>query len=970
MGVRSCGWCASATLAVFFMSACARPVPPSPEERRSWARETLARMTLEEKVGQLIFAKAWGEFVHEKDATLQDLIRAARAGRIGGVVFFKGDPLSTAWIANRLQDVAPLPLLVASDLEWGPAFRIEGATRFPSAMAVAAGGLVEDAAVQAEVTAREAQALGIHWALAPVVDVNLHPDNEVINVRSYGSDPQRVASLATAFIERAQALGLLTTAKHFPGHGATSADSHLELPVLRLARERLEEKEFVPFRAAIDAGVAAVMTAHVAVPALDGHEDRPATFSPEILEGVLRGELGFSGLIVSDALSMAAVRSRTWSGAIAVEAFQAGCDVLIVPEDPLVAWDALRRAVEDGRIAPERLDRSVSRILEAKARLNLPQKRTVDLRDVPRRVGDPRWSERIEAVASRAITLLRLEDRALPLLAEQTPRILLLSYVPAGDRSLMPSVLEEELAKRTPHVTHALMSSRTWEGELGTLDRIAGTTDAIVLASYARSAHRAQAPLEMILSRLAELRRPGTSLVLASFGNPYVLSGPLTAADALLAAYDVAEPSQRAVAAVLFGEIDIGGRLPVELGTEYPLGHGIPLERRRMELQRVDSPEEAGFSKEGIAEAMKVLHEAIEARAFPGVQVIVGRRGKIALARAEGRLTYGTASPPVTMDTLYDIASLTKVVVTTTLAMILHERGALELGRAVREYLPEFTGGGKDTVTVEDLLAHSGGLLWWKDLFKSVELAGTQRSYEDVQRDYIETISRLPLDYEPRSKSVYSDLGVLLLGEILERVSGRQLDEMAQREIFEPLAMGNTLFNPPAALRSRIAPTERDPWRGRLLQGEVHDENAFALGGVAPHAGLFSTAGDLARFAQMMLNGGVYGHARIVRADTIERFTHRAELAPESSRALGWDTPSGNSSAGRYFSADSYGHTGFTGTSLWIDPRREVFVVLLTNRVHPTRENDRIREVRRAFHDAVMKALLASGEDEIRPRIP
>jgi CubicO group peptidase (beta-lactamase class C family) len=285
--------------------------------------------------------------------------------------------------------------------------------------------------------------------------------------------------------------------------------------------------------------------------------------------------------------------------------------------------------------------------------------------------------------------------------------------------------------------------------------------------------------------------------------------------------------------------------------------------------------------------------------------------------------------------------------------MILYERGVLDLESPVERYVPEFRGEGKERVLVKDLLAHSGGLLWWTDLYRKHE----GKSPEDAKRGYLSSIYEMPLDSPPRSKMVYSDLGILLLGEILERVTGRGLEELATEEILGPLRMDDAMYRPPASLLSRIAPTEIDPWRGRLVRGEVHDENAFGLGGVAPHAGLFATARSLGAFAQMMLNGGAYGGRRLLRPQTLALFTRRANLVPGSSRALGWDTPSAPSSAGALFSASSYGHTGFTGTSLWIDPERELFAILLTNRVHPTRENSKITALRPEFHDAVINAL-------------
>lgn len=354
-----------------------------------------------------------------------------------------------------------------------------------------------------------------------------------------------------------------------------------------------------------------------------------------------------------------------------------------------------------------------------------------------------------------------------------------------------------------------------------------------------------------------------------------------------------------------------------------------------------------------------VVRAAVLDRAFPGGVLAVGLGGALVHLRAFGRLSYDPASPEAAPDTIYDLASLTKVVVTTTIAMTLVDEGRLDLAARVASFFPSFTGGAKGTVTVRHLLTHSGGLLWWAPFYKEA------RGKEEVLRRVLAT----DLQYEPGTKSVYSDLGLLLLGEILERVSGESFESLARGRVLEPLEMKDTLYRPPAALLPRIAPTEEDPWRGRVVRGEVHDENAFALGGVAPHAGLFGTAPDLARLGTMLLDRGTFAGRRLVSRATVELFTTRAGV-PGSSRALGWDTPGdesgrrsstpgepGYSSAGSSLSARSFGHTGFTGTSMWMDPERGLLVILLTNRVHPTRENDKIRAVRAQVADAVVSGL-------------
>jgi len=366
-----------------------------------------------------------------------------------------------------------------------------------------------------------------------------------------------------------------------------------------------------------------------------------------------------------------------------------------------------------------------------------------------------------------------------------------------------------------------------------------------------------------------------------------------------------------------------------------------------------------GFRPGGLEAVDAIVEAAVAARAFPGAVLAVGRDGALVHLRAFGRFSYDPDAAEVATDTLYDLASLTKVVVTTTLSMILLDEGKLDLDARVHAFFPAFSGPAKEQVSVRHLLTHSGGLQWWAPLYKEVQ----------GKKAYLERIVAMDLAYDPGAKSVYSDLGIILLGDILERVSGTPFEELAQKRVLQPLAMKDARYRPPAALLDRIAPTENDPWRGRVVRGEVHDENALALGGVAPHAGLFATAPDLAHLAQALLDGGVFGGRRIVSRATVELFTERAGV-PVSSRALGWDTPTdesgqrsstpgqpGYSSAGSLFSALSFGHTGFTGTSMWMDPERELYVILLTNRVHPTRENNKIRDTRAHVADAVVRAL-------------
>jgi beta-glucosidase-like glycosyl hydrolase/CubicO group peptidase (beta-lactamase class C family) len=863
---------------------------------------------------------------------------------VGILVVFESEVGSLPRLLNALQGEAALPLLVAADLERGLAFRVRrGVVPLPYAMALGATRSEEAARFTGEVAAREARALGVHWAFAPVADVNSNPDNPVINVRSYGEDPALAGRLAAAFVRGARQGGLLTTAKHFPGHGDTAVDTHLQVATLTADRDRLERLELVPFRRAIEAGVDAVMLGHIAVPALDP-SGTPAARSAPVIE-LLRSDLGFSGVVVTDALDMAGARAA-WTGDAVVRAVRAGADVMLLPPDPEVAVQALVRAVREGQLAPARLDASVLRVLQMKERLGLDHGRFVAEDGIAARVARPADLARTQAIARESITLVRNRGDVLPLRAEEPLRLLHLVLSSDLRNDAVQGIPEDELkARRIAVETLSFGPEISEEAAARLLARVAGFSHVLASCFVKVTGSKGTADMSPSHARLLRaLASAGPPVLVVSYGTPYLLR-QVPEVPVYLCAYGGAESSQRAAMAALFGEYAVGGVLPVTLPGLYPYGHGLQIPRRAMTLARA-RPEDLGFRPGGLAAADEVVERAVAEKAFPGAVLAVGKGGALVHLRAFGRMRYDADAPAVLPDTIYDLASLTKVVAATTMAMILADEERLDLAGPVSAFIPGFRGGAKDRVTVEHLLTHSSGLDWWAPLYK--ELSGRDA--------YLQRIAASELAYEPGSKSVYSDLGAILLGEILERVAGEGIESFARKRIFEPLALTDTLFRPGAALRARIAPTEQDPWRGRLLQGEVHDENAFAMGGVSAHAGLFGTARDLARFAQMLLNGGVLEHQRIVSREVVERFTRRAGV-PGSSRALGWDTPSEGSSAGTRLSPRSFGHTGFTGTSVWIDPERGLFVVLLSNRVHPSRDNNAIRQVRRDVADAVVEAL-------------
>jgi len=935
---------------------------PSKADRRlspaasQWVEATLRKMSVDEKIGQLLFATYHGSFTSTDAVAYAQMLHCVNDLHVGGFInitqasplgIVKSQAYPTAVLTNQLQATSKVPLLVGADFERGTAMRLDEGTSFPTAMALAAAGSPRDAYTMGKVTALEARAVGIHWIYAPVADVNNNPGNPIINTRSFGEDPARVAEFVKEFVRGVEENGALATAKHFPGHGDTASDSHIDLPVIRADRDRLEHLELVPFRAAIAAGAGSIMTGHLSVPALEPDPNTPATLSARILTDLLRHELHFEGLVVTDAMDMGGITVRYAPGEAAVRAFEAGADALLMPPVPDAAFEGLQGAVKSGRISRERLDISVRRILQAKAKLGLDKDRLVDINAINQKFGHVAWQSEAQDISDRGVTLLRDTPHRLPLDGTKPTRALLLAFY-ADPEPYPAEDLERELRPRFDALTTLRADTRFVKADMLKLPP-PDSYDVAILALFVRVSDRkgnVDVPPEQ--AALAEqLFKTGKPVITVGLGSPYLIER-FPQAETWLAAFGISDVAQISAARALFGQIPVRGHLPVTIpGVEMKLGFGLELPENPMTLQ----PMEGGDAQ--LQPAFQVIERAIADKAFPGATVAIGYRGKVSL-HAFGNLSYVANSAAIETHTMYDIASLTKVVATTTLVAKLAEGDfpvPLDLDARVERYLPEWATGPqpewRHQVTVRHLLTHTSGLPAFKEYWR------TSKNKQDT----LTKIFAEPLEYEPGTKEIYSDLGIILMAEIIERLTGRTLDDLARTYIFAPLAMKDTMFRPPKTLWPSIAPTEIDNnLRHRLVQGEVHDENAFAIGGVSGHAGLFSTAPDLAAFCQMLLNGGVYAHHRILRRSTIAQFTTPQQLS-SGTRTLGWAVPTEGGSSGHYFSVHSFGHTGFTGTSIWIDPDRQLFVVLLTNRVHPTRENQKIAQLRPAFHDAVMQAL-------------
>jgi beta-N-acetylhexosaminidase len=969
----------TASFALIF-SACGTVQSPSPSRNASvptasdsalasgWSGaraidSILARLTLEEKVGQMIMLRVPGYYLSTDGDIFDRLARRVTVKKIGGVILTQGDVYESAITLNALQRLAPLPLLVAADFEKGIAMRTRRGTSFPDAMALGATRKADLAFRMGKAIAREGRAIGVHQNFAPVADINTNPLNPAINTRAFTDDPALDSAMVSAFVRGAIEGGQMPTAKHFPGHGDTGDDSHLTLPVLSLSKARLDSMEFKSFRASIDAGVPSVMIGHLMVPSLDSL-NRPASLSPIVIQSLLRGSLKFSGLVVTDALEMQGVSRGGRAGDVALLAVKAGVDMLLVPPDEDDAIGAIVDAVKRGEIPLSRIDESVRRVLMAKRDVGLDRVRLVDPSNIASVVASRKHLALAREIGRGGITVLKNAGDLLPLPLNNGKRIavVLASDVeesrqeidrpgPSSTTESFGTYFAQNMRRRSPGVDVVRIDPTSSKEELESARNAVRKANIAVIALFVkvRTATGTVGPPEYLTQFTASLASMKTPLCVCTFGSPYAVTS-VPNARAILCAYGDTESQEAAAAEALFGEIPVQGRLPVKIVPAYAFGSGIDLPQTRL---RREDPWLAGVDPERLQGVEEMIQQAIADSAFPGAQLAVVKGGMLIEQKSFGRQTYDSTAAPIDAGTMFDLASLTKVVSTTSAMMRLYDLGKFSLDDSVAKYLPAFGAGGKERVTIRQLLTHRGGLPPFRNFWTFCRDSAAA----------VDSIFATPIMLRPGDSTLYSDLGMITVGKLVERLSGMTLDQFVQKEFFGPLRMTSTMYRPPEELRAHCAPTEVDSvWRKRLVQGTVHDENAAFLGGVSGHAGLFSTANDLAVFAQMLLNKGTYGGKRYISEGTMYEFLGRKTARQE--RWLGWDMRAASgSSSGNHFSKSSFGHTGFTGTSIWVDPERALAVILLTNRVYPTREGRGFNGFRPRLHDAIIHALEDSREN-------
>ncbi|GAB4330725.1 MAG: hypothetical protein Kow0037_06750 [Calditrichia bacterium] len=901
----------------------------------------ISRLTIEEIAGQLLMPALHIEFANRKSPLFQRTLRQLRRYQPGGFILFGGQPDTAADWINFLQQSSQLPLLFAADLERGVGGIFKGGTIFPQAMTLGAANNESLAGKMGEVIAREARAMGIQILFAPVLDLADQPGNPIVNIRGFHQNPEVVSRLGNAFIEAAQREGVACVAKHFPGHGSTNEDSHLTLPQLSRNLTQLSRRDLRPFRKAVQAGVKGIMTAHLLSPDGTG----PASFSVRWVKNYLRKKMAFRGVVFTDALNMKAA-SEHLSPALQIRrALEAESDIFLMPPNLAFYFQTACRLINGEPQLKKKALESVERIFELKKWLG----KNNAFAGNPGRAR--KFCQRPEHVGlSREIAelgMICLQNKgALPLNLRQIDSVAHFIFTdfsapqePLNDfNHLGREFFEKFTVKVNPEPQEVAFSNHRLT----------------LISIYHRTfgGHQSRLDRQNLTACLNQLDSLETLLVAFLFGNPYPAAGlpDLFRCKAVFFSPGYTGPNQQAAFKALVSAIPVNGTLPVslEINGKKARSISLPAVPTGLKPEAKKTPETKELSK--------IITSAIREKVFPGAVLLAAQKGEILIHEAYGTFS-GEESPSpsaVKKDTVYDLASLTKVLATTPAILHLVHTGNLTLHWQLGDIYGLPDSHPLKAVTVEDLLAHQSGLPAWLPIYEKLEETS----------GVVEFILNLPLVCQPKSRAIYSDLGFILLGDIVELVSGLPLDVYCRNHLFQPMALhslhfrpvpgaGGTVHNIPGRA---IPPTGGYHTFGESRPGIVNDRNCYFLGGIAGHAGLFGNAKDVANMAWLFLNNGIRGENRFFSLELSRRATH--PLSPQiSARGLGWDTPTKPSSSGQHFSRSSFGHLAFTGPSLWVDREKDLVVVLLCNRTWESEENDKIRQFRPQLHDAVMKAL-------------
>jgi beta-N-acetylhexosaminidase len=952
------------------------PIIVLPESE--WVDSTLKSLTAEQKIGQLFMVAT---FSNRDESHYRYVDRLINEYHIGGLIFFQGGPYRQAQLTNRYQAESTVPLFIGIDGEWGLGMRLDSTLSFPKQMVL--GSIQDDRLIYrmgADI-GRQCRRLGIQINFAPVSDINSNPDNPVIGVRSFGEDRDNVARKAVAYMKGLQHNGVIATAKHFPGHGDTDADSHFTLPVLSHSAEKLSDVDLYPYRQMIADSLMGVLSGHLYIPALDNTAQLASSLSEKVITGLLRRDLGFRGLVFTDAMNMRGVLKTGKAADVNLKALIAGNDVLLYPENVAETIVRIKDAVAQGVISQKFLDDKVKRILQAKYWAGLNKYRPIELNGLYNDLNNEESNNLYRELCEASVMVVRNDNNLLPFGSVTDLNI---ASVTLGEGK--GSTFQKMLSSYKPMRSFTFYDGPSSQEQISEMLGYLKPYDVVVVGvqGIASNPKRYYGVTSESVDFIKQLKEQGKKVILCLFGNPYSIQFfPET--DALICASQDGDAQQEIVPQIIFGAIKSSGRLPVSV-LSYKAGSGVATEA----INRLSygTPQSVGVSSVMLRKVDDIASEAISNHVFPGCQVLVARRGKIVYNKQFGNLNYRNGER-VNAETLYDLASVTKVAATLQSIMLLYDRKQIDLDERASHYLPELLATNKENFTIRDLLMHRSGLVsFYPPLWERTKTSagGLLPEYYSSRPDTVYYMQVAPKLYAKgalrdsvwkwvikspmnnrKEKSgsygyVYSDLGFLTLQKVVEKITGQPLDIFVSANIYEPLGLGYLGFNPLRRFpEKQIAPTEQDyRFRGQLLQGTVHDQMASVLGGVSGHAGLFGTANDLAILMQMNLWRGVYGGTKFFEPTTVPFFSR---LYDESHhRGLGWDkTPSDGNSANvsPQASVNSFGHTGFTGTMVWVDPDEELVFIFLSNRVHPDAENASIiaQRTRRRIQDVIYTSL-------------
>jgi beta-glucosidase-like glycosyl hydrolase/CubicO group peptidase (beta-lactamase class C family) len=942
---------------------------PETNKETQWVDSIYNQLSFDEKVGQLFMVAAYSNKDTVHTNAIEKLIRNYK---IGGLIFFQGGPMRQARLTNKYQSVSKVPLFIGIDAEWGMNMRLDSTFRYPFNMTLGAIKdlkLVEKAGVS---MAKESKRMGVHFNFAPVLDINTNAKNPIIGYRSFGENKVNVTDHAIALMNGAQSQGIFSTGKHFPGHGDTSTDSHSTLPLVTASLEHLEKVELYPYKRMFDEGLVSVMVAHLNVPSIEPREGYPTSISHHVVTDILKGELGFEGLIFTDALNMKGASNFKKPGDIDLEAFLAGNDILLFAENVPLALDKICVAFQNGLFTEDRLAESVKKILHYKFKAGLNHYKPIEGINLYNDLNTVQNDALKYELYENAVTVVKNDNTIVPIKNLDQK----IAYVKIGDDSNIAFVSTLKKYTEVTEVTDSNVDSLMTK--LSQFDT--------VIIGYHKSDKTWWKSPELSDSELQLINKISAqkNTILDCFAKPYVLSKikSFDTIKAVIVSYQNGDTSQEVSAELIFGAIDAKGILPVSINETYKAGFGLITEK----LNRLGfaMPESVGMSSEKLKQIETYAQKAIDKKMAPGMQILVARKGKVIYQKSFGTQTYDSTLKVKNTD-LYDIASITKMVATLPVVMQAYDHKKVNLETTLGDMLPQFKGSNKQQISFKELLSHYGRMQAWIPFYKAtldtakmpmakyyrkVYTQGFTKRVSDslfLRDDYHDTIMKKIIDSPLIDKKEYrySDFTFIILKQYLETTTGKKLDQLVYDTFYKSLGMNNTLYNPLQKFdKSVIAPTEIDTYfRHTLVHGYVHDMEAAMEDGIGGHAGIFSNAMDVAKMMQMYLQKGNYGGYQYFSAATFTDFNTCWYCTEGNRRGLGFDKPQLGKEGPTCgcVSMASFGHTGFTGTMAWADPATEIIYVFLSNRTYPdsnlpnklSKENIR-EDIQKAIQDAIL----------------